>query len=197
MDWFRRKGASRGSAQTSASGPKNAFAARHEDVLSSPGVLVPSAASLRVEAGRDLPSPSVRDDAPKNSISLQEGKVYALAHSPAGDLEKKSGGVDPPRSIPSHSMLQEDALRYHTGIVDQAALTTLPPSVVMVNVMSALSELGIEYKFEGDARLRCTRARKEDPTLLIGKDQPRPGARVDGSDKRLVSSLLQCLSSEF
>jgi len=196
MDWFRRKGASRGNAQTPALAAKNAPATRHEDVLSSPGVLVPSAASLRVEAGRDLPSPSMRDCPPNTSTGLQERNAYALPQPPAGDLENKSGGVDPSRSIPSQPVLQEDALRYHTGIVDQAALTILPTSVVLANVMSALLELDIEYKFEGDARLRCTRARKEDPARLPGKDQPRAGARVEGSDKRLVSSLLEWQSSE-
>jgi len=159
-------------------------------------VVVPSAASLRVEAGRDLPSPAMRGGSPNTSISLQERKGYASPHLAAGTLENKSEAVAPSRSIPSYPMLQEDALRYHTGIVDQAALTTLTPSVVLVNVISALLELDIEYKLEGDARLRCTRARKEEPTHPLGRDQARPGTRADGSDKRSVSSFLQCPSAE-
>jgi hypothetical protein len=191
MDWFRRKGVSRATTQTYASGAKKASDATHEDILSSPGVLVPSAASLRVEAGRDLPLPSARDVSPSIGTIPPEHKVHASLQQLPTDEEIKSGYQDPLKDIPSYRMLQETALRFHTGIVDQAALTTLPPSVVLTNVISALLELQIEFKHDGDARLRCTRVRKEDPADLLVKAQLKHSARGDSFDKRLVCSPLR------
>ncbi len=61
-------------------------------------------------------------------------------------------------------------MRVHTGLVDQSALSSRPPSEVIAEVLLVLHGMGIEIKKENEFRLRCTRVRrrKAGPTTGLG-----------------------------
>lgn len=177
MDWFRRKGSSRAThtAPTHISKMRHVpDGQQHEDGLLSPGVMVPSAASLRVEAG--YPSSRSYDpsgsEGTKLSSAILSSSVSAVSEDPRKGLPQSSDGVA------TFAFLQEGMLRYHTGIVDQATLTTMEPAIIMNNVYRALSDMGIEAKKEGDAKLRCVRLRNASlQTAKIGQSD-RVGSRT-------------------
>jgi hypothetical protein len=169
---------------------------RNEDVLSSPGVLVPSAASLRIEAGRDLPQSSLNHPTATVNVVASHREVNPpLLLPPTGLLNGSTPMTsDNPQDPALFAGLHENMLRHHTGIVDQAALTTSAPTVVMMNVVKALTELGIEYKKDGDARLRCMHLRRDDQTESIhntpaGSVSSKLVNNIDGFNELSVSII--------
>ena len=82
----------------------------------------------------------------------------------------------PPPAVPSKPAVRnsppraqdESKMRVHTGLVDQSALSSKPPKVVMVEVLRVLQEMGLEIKRENEYRLRCTRARKRKSGATTG-----------------------------
>lgn len=148
MDWFRRKSSSRYSAQPQP-------AATSGDSLSAPGVLVPSADSFRV---KDLSRPA--QTTPPASSSIVEPKApvsNTVVASTTDDIHKSTGYLANDPTLTIFVSLKENNLRYHTGVIDQATLTTRAPAVVMQDVINALKVMRIDFKKEGDATLRCIR----------------------------------------
>lgn len=160
MDWFRRKGSARAvhtnhSAHSGISRSSYASNSPHDDGLLSPGVMVPSAASLRVEAGHTLPHSRERFLIPEGVAKSSTTSLLSPASVVSANPERHS--VQPTEGQGAFAALQEGMLRYHTGVVDQATLTTLDPATIMDNVYKALLDMGIDAKKDGDAKLRCVR----------------------------------------
>ena len=59
-------------------------------------------------------------------------------------------------------------MRVHTGLVDQSALSSLPPAEVLAEVLRVLQGMGIDVKKENDFRLRCTRVRRRKAGATTG-----------------------------
>jgi len=178
MDWFRRKGSSRTaqSGHTSISKNSHVEHGQHEDGLLAPGVMVPSAASLRVEAGcPSLPA----QHRPRLEETAQPSLVTVLSSDRSAMMGPDTSSAQPLDGSSTFASLEEGMLRYHTGIVDQATLTTMNPSTIMEKVHKTLIDMGIEAKKEGDAKLRCVRLRHV----------PLPSSRAGNPDQSGLSMV--------
>lgn len=194
MDWFRRKGSARAvhtnhSAHSGISRSSYASNSPHDDGLLSPGVMVPSAASLRVEAGHTLPHSRERFLIPEGVAKSSTTSLLSPASVVSANPERHS--VQPAEGQGAFAALQEGMLRYHTGVVDQATLTTLDPATIMDNVYKALLDMGIDAKKDGDAKLRCVRLKTN--LEISSKTGPLDqGNRTVSTRNSLMWSTYQC-----
>lgn len=78
----------------------------------------------------------------------------------------------------------QEKLRTHHGAVDQDALTSRSPSIVLLEIKQTLNEMGLDFKKDGDYKLRCTRHKKtfrkllRRPNGIYGDPTVDPGEEV-------------------
>lgn len=110
-------------------------------------------------------APPVREVLPGRSQSHHP-------RSPAAGPISATATLNPAKAaLRTTSTKNEDSkMRVHTGVVDQSALSSQPPTEVMQEVLKVLHNMGIEVKRENEYRFRCTRIRrkKAGPTTGLG-----------------------------
>lgn len=69
-------------------------------------------------------------------------------------------------------------MRVHHGAVDQEALTSRAPAVIMSEVKIALKSLGLDYKRDGNEyKLRCARPKKPVSVAVVSPTPSQNGIR--------------------
>lgn len=106
----------------------------------------------------------VRSSPQRQTIATAgRSKSHHISLAPAPNQSSTTSIPAPKSSAPSSGAqlrAEEAKLRIHTGIVDQSALSSKLPSVVISEVIKVLTEMGLEVKKENEYRLRCTRPKK-------------------------------------
>ncbi|KAH8552933.1 kinase-like domain-containing protein [Umbelopsis sp. PMI_123] len=137
----------------------------------------------------------IEDDAPKEPQEKDRQKTtgkkmidWIKKNSPFDQLGRSLGHVAM-RARPSsgsHWAPEEAKLRIYHGAVDQSALTSRSPNDVFTEVKQTLKSMGIDMKFEGDYKIKCTRRKRKSKN---GRPFP-PSTRLRQATKQYTSSSL-------
>lgn len=117
---------------------------------------------------------SNRSGAPVKSSILGEQQPTprastALMSNAASEAPPSSvGAFSNSTSRSGASSFNDTSLRFHLGAVDQTALTSRPPPLVLASVKSALYEMGIEVRKEKDEDFKLDCVRKKRAKTLMG-----------------------------
>lgn len=115
---------------------------------------------------REILAPSPMPESTRQPLAEADyGTPNVVRVSPprATPTRSKSHGVDAPAvaaPTPASSSSEDHKLRIHTGVLDQSALSSKPPQMVMAEAIRVLMEMGMEVKRENEYRVRCTRVKK-------------------------------------
>jgi protein-serine/threonine kinase len=97
--------------------------------------------------------------------SMSHNPVPATAPLPA---VATFGAPKPTSRTPASNRPDESKMRVHDGFVDQSALSSKPPKVVMEEVLRVLQDMGMDVKRESEFRFRCTRVRRRKAGATTG-----------------------------